>query len=96
MERLPDRAEVRLDSGYQGVDKQVGMKDASQAETGSTETEPRLAVLLPFKKPKGGELTDEQKAFNRAISQVHVHRFYWLTAWWTTPLFHRCPLNNPE
>ncbi len=93
MERLPDGAEVRLDSGYQGVDKQVGTKDASQAETGSTETEPRLAVLLPFKKPKGGELTDEQKAFNRAISQVRVrieHCIGWIKNWAIIATRFRC------
>jgi hypothetical protein len=72
LERLPDGVEVRLDSGYQGVDKQVGANDASQAETDSTDTEPRLTVLLPFKKPRGGELTGEQKAFNCAIRQVRV------------------------
>ena len=28
--------------------------------------------VLPHKKPKGGELTDEQKAFNRRLSKVRV------------------------
>ena len=92
-ERLPDGVEVRLDSGYQGVDKQVGAKDASQAETGSTETEPRLTVLLPFKKPRGGELTDEQKAFNHAISQVRVrieHCIGWIKNWAIIATRFRC------
>ena len=31
-----------------------------------------LFSVTPFKKPKGGELTDEQKAFNRSLAQYRI------------------------
>jgi hypothetical protein len=36
------------------------------------QTAPRVSVTTPYKKPKGGALIAEQKAYNRALSQVRV------------------------
>ncbi len=48
--------EVRLDLGYQGF------KDAYKC----------LKLMIPNKKPKGGELTEEQKAENKDISRERI------------------------
>jgi hypothetical protein len=72
LERLPDGATVEADKGYQGLDKQVSLVTVRHAETGEEERVPRLIVRTPFKKPKGGELTDEQKVFNHQLGAVRV------------------------
>ena len=41
-------------------------------ETGEEQQVPRLHVKTPFKKPKGGELTNEQEEFNRQLGAVRV------------------------
>ena len=61
---LPDGCEVDADKGYQGLDKEVSLVTMCDAETGEEQQVPRLKVNLPFKKPKGGELSGEQKGFN--------------------------------
>jgi hypothetical protein len=34
---------------------------------------PNLLLLIPFKKPKGGELTDDEKAVNTAIAKKRIY-----------------------
>ena len=47
---------VRLDLGYQGFEKEYKCKK----------------VFIPHKKPKNAELTDEQKAENKAVSSERI------------------------
>ncbi|HEY84776.1 MAG TPA: transposase family protein [Chloroflexi bacterium] len=82
--RLPDGCEAQADKGYQGLDERVSLVTVQNLETGEQEEMPRLIVKTPFKKPKGGELSEEQKACNRAISQVRVrveHCIGWVKNW---------------
>ena len=52
--KLPKRARVYADSGYQGYDKEHGNLE------------------FPYKKPKKGKLTDEEKEYNRGLSGFRV------------------------
>jgi hypothetical protein len=71
--RLPDGCEADADKGYQGLAAQVPTITVCNPLTGEVQTLPRLSVQTPFKKPKGHELTDEQKSFNRAlVLQLHL------------------------
>jgi hypothetical protein len=45
-----------MDKGYAGVGKHY----------------PAVPVVLPHKKPRGGELSDEQKAFNREVARHRI------------------------
>lgn len=53
---IPPDVEVDMDSGYQGIQKDF----------------PDLKSRLPVKKPKGKELTDEQKEHNKKLSKERV------------------------
>jgi hypothetical protein len=44
------------DNGYVGLDKHC----------------PDVPLVIPYKKPRGGELSDEQRAFNREVSRHRV------------------------
>lgn len=60
---------------------------------GEEEQVPRLKVHLPFKKPKGGELTEEQKGFNRQLSSIRVrveHCIGWVKNWAIIGTRFRC------
>ena len=70
--RLPDGREADADKGYQGLAAQVELVSVFEPATGSTLVMPRLRVKTPFKKPKGRELTDEQKAFNRVLGAIRI------------------------
>ncbi len=62
---LPDNAIGMGDLGYQGTD----------------DLSPQLKMILPQKKPPGKELTDTEKANNKAISSIRVrveHPFSYL------------------
>ena len=72
LERLPEGTEVNADKGYQGLDKQVGWVTVRHLETGEEQQVPRLTVRTPVKKPKGGELTEAQQAFNQHLSRLRV------------------------
>jgi len=72
VERLPDGCKGKADKGYQGLDKQVSLTTVVNAETGELHQVPRLTMETPFKKPKGGELTEEQVEFNRLLSSIRV------------------------
>jgi hypothetical protein len=93
LERLPDGAAVDADKGYQGLDKQVSLVTVRNPETGEEQQIPRLIIRTPFKKPKGGELTDEQKAFNRQLGAVRVrveHCIGWVKNWAIIATRFRC------
>jgi IS5 family transposase len=91
--RLPDNCEAQADKGYQGLDKRVSLVTGQDTETGSAQPVPRLLVKTPFKKPKGGELTELQQVYNRAISQVRVrveHCIGWVKNWAIIATRFRC------
>jgi len=84
VDRLPDGCQVEADKGYQGLDKQVGTVKMVNPHTGEVQEGARLTVQTPYKKPKGGELTDEQKAFNALLNAIRVrveHCIGWLKNW---------------
>jgi hypothetical protein len=93
VERLPDDCEAQADKGYQGLAKRVSLVTVQDAETGAQKQVPRLIVKTPFKKPKGGELNEEQKAYNQAIGQVRVrveHCIGWVKNWAIIATRFRC------
>jgi hypothetical protein len=93
LERLPDGAEAKLDKGYQGVVAQVETVTVRDATTGQTQQVARLRVQTPIKKPPGGDLTDEQKAYNRTINTVRVraeHCIGWAKNWAILATQFRC------
>lgn len=93
LERLPQGCEVDADKGYQGLDKQVTLVTVCNPETGEEHQVPRLRVNTPFKKPKGGQLTEEQKAFNRQLAAVRVrveHCIGWVKNWAIIATRFRC------
>ena len=53
---LPVQCPVFVDSGFQGMQTDY----------------PRLIVMIPFKKPKGGDLSGVEKKFNKVIAQCRV------------------------
>jgi hypothetical protein len=84
LEHLPDGCEVGADKGYQGLDKQVELVPVIDVESGEKREVARLVVQTPHKKPKGGELTEEQQAFNAALSAIRVrveHCIGWAKNW---------------
>jgi hypothetical protein len=72
VDRLPDGCHAKADKSYQGVDKQVTLVTVLDTETGESQQVPRLIMETPFKKPKGGELTEEQKLFNHQLNSIRV------------------------
>lgn len=84
VEHLPDGCELDADKGYQGLDKQVSQLTVINPETGEQQIVARLNVQTPYKKPKGGELTAEQEAFNSLLSSIRVrieHCIGWAKNW---------------
>lgn len=93
LERLPEGCEVDADKGYQGLDKEVTLVTVRNPETGEEHQVPRLQVNTPFKKPKGGELTEEQKTFNRLLGSIRVrveHCIGWVKNWAIIATRFRC------
>jgi hypothetical protein len=93
LERLPDGCEADADKGYQGLAKQVALIIVRNAETGEEQSVSRLTVNTPFKKPKGGELTQEQEAFNRWLGAIRVrveHCIGWVKNWKVIATRFRC------
>jgi hypothetical protein len=79
VQRLPDGCEALLDKGYQGLAQQVDLVTGSDGAPG-----PCLTLKIPYKKPKGKELSPEQKAFNHDLSSLRVHIEHcmgWLKNW---------------
>jgi hypothetical protein len=90
---LPDGCEADADKGYQGLAAQVELVSVFEPDTGSTMVMPRLRVKTPFKKPKGRELTDEQKAFNRVLGAIRIrveHCLGWAKNWAILATRFRC------
>lgn len=56
MERLKGKGGVMTDKGYVGVEKDY----------------PEVPFVLPFKKPRGGELSDEQRDHNRRVAKDRI------------------------
>ena len=93
VERAPAGSEMDADKGYQGLAKQVEMVTVRNVETGQEEQVPRLTVNTPFKKPKGGDLSEEQKAFNKALGSIRVrveHCIGWVKNWAIIATRFRC------
>lgn len=93
VDRLPDGCEASADKGYQGLDKQVSLVTVRNAESGEEEQVPRLTVKTPFKKPKGGELTEEQEVFNERLGSIRVrveHCIGWVKNWAIVATRFRC------
>jgi hypothetical protein len=93
VERAPTGSEMDADKGYQGLDKQVELVTVRNVETGQAEQVPRLTVKTPFKKPTGGELSEEQKAFNQELSRIRVrieHCIGWVKNWAIIATRFRC------
>jgi hypothetical protein len=93
VERLPDGCKGKADKGYQGLDKQVSLVTVVNAETGELYQVPRLTMETPFKKPKGGELTEEQVEFNRLLNSIRVrveHCIGWVKNWKIISTRFRC------
>jgi DDE superfamily endonuclease len=62
-------------------------------ETGEQKQLPRLTVKTPFKKPKGGELTEEQQVYNQTINKLRVraeHCIGWVKNWAIIATRFRC------
>ena len=93
VDRLPDGCEANADKGYQGLAKQVSLVTVRNVETGEEEQLPRLTLKTPFKKPKGGALTEEQKAFNKLLGSIRVrveHCIGWVKNWAIVATRFRC------
>lgn len=91
--RLPDGCEADADKGYQGLAAQVPSVSVRDPLTGEVQVLPRLSVQTPFKKSKGQDLTDEQKAFNRALGAIRVrveHCIGWAKNWAILATRFRC------
>lgn len=56
LSNIPEGVGIWVDLGFQGIEKD----------------NPQLAVVIPHKKPRGGELTEEQKAENRIIAGIRI------------------------
>lgn len=93
VERLPDGCELELDKGYQGIDKLVKWLEVVDIHSGEKRSVARLTVRIPYKKPKGGELTEEQRVFNSAVSAIRVrieHCIGWVKNWAILATRFRC------
>ena len=93
IERLPDGCEVDADKGYQGLEKQVSMVSVINQDTGEALEVARLTVKTPYKKPKGGELTEEQREFNTLLSSIRIrieHCIGWMKNWAILATRFRC------
>ena len=93
LERLPDGCEADADKGYQGLAAQVSLVSVRDPQTGAISQLPRLTVQTPFKKPKGGELSDEQREFNRALGAIRIrieHCIGWAKNWAILATRFRC------
>jgi hypothetical protein len=93
LERLPDGVEASADKGYQGLAAQVETVPVCDLATREERQHPRLTARTPLKKPRGGELTEEQRAFNRRLGAVRIrveHCLGWLKHWAVLATRFRC------
>ena len=90
---LPDQCEAAADRGYQGLAKQVSLVTVREVQSGAEVQVPRLTVQTPFKKPRGQELTVEQKTFNQQLNAIRVrieHCIGWAKNWAILATRFRC------
>ena len=93
LDRLPDGAEVLADKGYQGLAAQVEAVALCDVAAHEEQHPPRLLARTPHKKPRGGELTAEQRQANRALGAVRLrvaHCLGWLKHWAILATRFRC------
>lgn len=94
LERLPAGCETLADKGYQGLaTDSVSTVNTFDPETGVKKQVPRITAYTPYKKPKGQELTEEQKAFNRALASIRIrveHCIGWVKNWAIIATRFRC------
>lgn len=93
LSRLPDGCEADADKGYQGLHKQVELVSVLDQATGLSELVPRLVVKTPHKKPKGDELSEQQKEFNAVLSRIRIraeHCIGWAKNWAILATRFRC------
>lgn len=96
IKRAPQGCEVDADKGYQGLANQVSTVTVRDELTGEEKHIPVMTVNTPFKKPKGKELTEEQKAFNRQLGSIRVrveHCIGWVKNWAIIATRFRCALS---
>lgn len=96
IKRMPQGCEVDADKGYQGMGNQVTLVTIRDELTGEEKQVPCVTVNTPFKKPKGKELTEEQKAFNRQLGAIRVrveHCIGWVKNWAIIATRFRCALS---
>lgn len=93
LERLPDGVVALADKGYQGLAAQVETAAVCDVATRAERQHPRLTAQTPHKKPRGGALTDEQRAFNQRLGAVRIrveHCLGWLKNWAILATRFRC------
>lgn len=93
LDRLPDGIAAAADKGYQGLAAQVETVASCDVATREERCQPRLTAQTPHKRPKGGALTDEQRAFNRRLGAVRIrveHCLGWLKHWAILATRFRC------
>lgn len=93
LDRLPDGVAADADKGYQGLATRVARVTVCDVTTRAAQEVPRLAVQTPHKKPRGGELTAEQRAFNHQLGQRRIrveHCIGWLKNWAIIATRFRC------
>ena len=93
LDRLPAGVTALADKGYQGLAAQVEAVALCEVATREERAQPRLTARTPHKKPRGGELTDEQRQDNRALGAVRIrveHCLGWLKHWAVLATRFRC------
>jgi hypothetical protein len=92
--RLPTGCEAAADKGYQGLTTDtVSTISTLDVQTGVEKQVPRVKAYTPFKKPKRQELTEEQKALNRALASIWIrvrHCIGWIKNWTILATRFRC------
>lgn len=101
VEVLPEDTDLYDDKAYVGLEKEVPLKPAPPVEQaaggGIAEVAcvPRVRLHTPAKKPRGGELTPEQKERNKEIGRIRVlveHVIGRLRNWRILAERYRCAL----
>jgi len=100
VERVPEHTQVYEDKGYVGLEKTVpptvrGTEGDESADATPGACQPRVTLHTPTKKPRGGEVTADQKERNRRISKVRIlveHVLAHLKNWRVLAERFRCAL----
>jgi len=90
---LPLGCEAFFDKGYQGLQQQVATSLDFDIETLENYEVPDIYLHIPFKKPKGQQLTQEQKDYNCQVSSIRVrieHCNGWIKNWGIIATRFRC------